>query len=472
MTDYSNYNGAPWYTYRTMIDRLEIDEDVTSIGDHAFYGCSRLTSIEIPDSVTSVGNGAFRGCSSLTSIEIPDRVTSIGSSAFSGCSGLETVRLNASKLESVYSSAFSGCSNLREIIVGSSVDVLTPDLFKNAGSGKKISFEGPNYFTLSDNFTEFDAKTYLGEDLSFLRAGHSYYVDENGAIYLVDNGIAYYLYSPMSNYIAPETIPTEAFDGTTYPVYSAKLPDVVKRDGDLIWMVYGDRLMILGECEIPNYSKTGAPWYAYREQIEEIVLADTITGIGNFAFNGFSQVTEIEIPRDAATVSTSAFRNCTSLRNFTVDPENTTFSEENGILYNADQTVLILCPPAKRSAREIPATVNTIGNYAFAYNDSLTGVTLPDALETIEANAFYDCDGLTSITIPGETVTVGENAFYDCDGLTTVRVTAADAEIGKNAFYDCDAVTAVTIDSQPLPSVRARSGAVMSYRSWMSVAKL
>lgn len=447
MEDY--YNGfTPWSSYKGDIDRAIIGEGITSIGDHAFSYCTSLTNVTIGDGVSSIGAEAFYGCSSLTSIEIPDGVTSIGSYAFSRCSALETIYLDASQMTSVGSGAFSGCSNLREIIIGPGVDVLTPVLFKTVGSGMKISFEGPNYFTLSDNFTESDAKTYLGEDLSFLRAGYSYYVDENGAIYLVDNGMAYYLYSPMSNYIAPQTIPTEAFDGTTRPVCSAKLPDVVKRDGDLIWMVYGDRLMILGECEIPNYSETGAPWYAYREQIEEIVLADTITGIGNFAFNSFSQVTEIEIPRDAATVSTSAFRNCTSLRNFTVDAENTAFSEENSILYNADQTVLILCPPAKRSAREIPATVTTIGNYAFAYNDSLTGVTLPDALETIEANAFYDCDGLTSVTIPGETVTVGENAFYDCDGLTTVRVTAADAEIGKNAFYDCDAVTAVTVTSQ------------------------
>ena len=433
---------------RSSLTSIDIPDSVTSVGNGAFRGCSSLTSIEIPEGVTAIPSYCFQDCSSLTSIEIPDSVTSIGNYAFRNCSALETIYLDASQMTSVGSSAFSGCSNLREIIIGSSVDVLSPALFKNAGSGKKISFEGPNYFTLGDDFTESDVKTYLDEDLSFLRAGSNYFVDENGAVYLVDNGIAYYMYSPMSNYIAPQTIPTEAFDGTTYPVYSAKLPDVVKRDGDLIWMVYGDRLMILGECEIPNYSETGAPWYSYRGDIEEIVLADTITGIGNFAFNGFGQVTEIEIPRDAAAVSTSAFRNCTSLRNFTVDAENTAFSEENGILYNADQTVLVLCPPAKRSAREIPATVTTIGNYAFAYNDSLTGVTLPDAMETIETNAFYDCDGLTSITIPGETVTVGENAFYDCDGLNTVRVTAADAEIGKNAFYDCDAVTAVTVTSQ------------------------
>lgn len=44
---------------------------VTSIGDKAFFGCTRLTSITIPDSVTSIGDGAFVDCSSLTSVTIP-----------------------------------------------------------------------------------------------------------------------------------------------------------------------------------------------------------------------------------------------------------------------------------------------------------------------------------------------------------------------------------------------------------------
>ena len=57
-----------------------IECSVTSIGDHAFYYCSSLTSIEIPNSVTSIGNWAFYGCSSLTSVEIPNSITSIGSS--------------------------------------------------------------------------------------------------------------------------------------------------------------------------------------------------------------------------------------------------------------------------------------------------------------------------------------------------------------------------------------------------------
>ena len=58
---------------------------VTSIGESAFYKCSRLTSVTIPNSVTSIGESAFYYCSFFTSVTIPNSVTSIGRDAFEDC---------------------------------------------------------------------------------------------------------------------------------------------------------------------------------------------------------------------------------------------------------------------------------------------------------------------------------------------------------------------------------------------------
>ena len=68
-----------------------IPNNVTSIGNYAFSGCSGLTSVTIPNSVTSIGSDAFSWCSGLTSVTIPNSVKSIGSDAFFSCSGLTTI---------------------------------------------------------------------------------------------------------------------------------------------------------------------------------------------------------------------------------------------------------------------------------------------------------------------------------------------------------------------------------------------
>ena len=66
-------------------------DNVTSIGNFAFYDCASLKSIDIPDTVTSIGDGAFEGCSSLERMTIPDTVTSIGKLAFCYCPELTDI---------------------------------------------------------------------------------------------------------------------------------------------------------------------------------------------------------------------------------------------------------------------------------------------------------------------------------------------------------------------------------------------
>ena len=70
---------------------MRFPDSVTSLGDSAFYRCTRLTSVTIPDSVTSIGHGAFIACTSLTSVTIPERVASIAEWAFVGCASLTSV---------------------------------------------------------------------------------------------------------------------------------------------------------------------------------------------------------------------------------------------------------------------------------------------------------------------------------------------------------------------------------------------
>jgi len=133
----------------TSLTNIDIPASVTSIGDAAFEDCSGLTSIlvadgntvydsrngcnaiietatntliagckntVIPNTVTSIGIGAFDGCTSLTSIDIPASVTSIDDAAFDGCTGLTSIEIPAS-VTSIGERAFIDCSNLSSVII-------------------------------------------------------------------------------------------------------------------------------------------------------------------------------------------------------------------------------------------------------------------------------------------------------------------------------------------------------------------
>ena len=78
---------------------LVIDNEITSIEDSAFYGCTSLTSVIIGNSVTSIGYDVFYKCTSLTSVVIPDSVTYIGGYAFSGCTSLTSVYYTGTEVE-------------------------------------------------------------------------------------------------------------------------------------------------------------------------------------------------------------------------------------------------------------------------------------------------------------------------------------------------------------------------------------
>ena len=83
-----------------------IPNNVASIGNGAFYGCSGLTSVTIPNSVTSIGIYAFYDCSGLTSVTIGNGVKSIAKKTFSGCSSLTDVYCYAEGVPTTGEDAF------------------------------------------------------------------------------------------------------------------------------------------------------------------------------------------------------------------------------------------------------------------------------------------------------------------------------------------------------------------------------
>ena len=97
----------------------------------------------------------------------------------------------------------------------------------------------------------------------------------------------------------------------------------------------------------------------------------------------------------------------------------------------------------------IPNSVTSIGEYAFRWCVGLTSFTIPNSVTTIGNRAFYECTGLTSITIPNSVTSIEEATFNGCSGLTTVTIPNSVTNISGGAFYDCDISTVIVLIENP-----------------------
>ena len=125
---YSSSTDNRNYVYQNSVQKIEIGNGVTSIGQYAFYTCYSLASITMPDGVTSIGQYAFSVCKSLASITMPDGVTSIGQYAFSQCDSLESITM-PDGVTSIEQSAFNDCDSLASITMPNSVTSIEQSAF-------------------------------------------------------------------------------------------------------------------------------------------------------------------------------------------------------------------------------------------------------------------------------------------------------------------------------------------------------
>ena len=109
----------------TNLKEVVIPESVTTIENHAFFGCASLEKINLPAGLTEISNSLLGGCTVLSEITIPDGVTAIGDSAFQKCASLTEIVLPQG-LKRIDGYVFLGCTGL------SYIDI--PDGLETAGN--------------------------------------------------------------------------------------------------------------------------------------------------------------------------------------------------------------------------------------------------------------------------------------------------------------------------------------------------
>jgi BspA type Leucine rich repeat region (6 copies) len=199
--------------------------------------------------------------------------------------------------------------------------------------------------------------------------------------------------------------------------------------------------------------------------IPSTIYGWTVTGIDDYAFNGFyspPNVTSITIPDTVTWIGYRSFWECTTLTNVMMGNGVVSLGDEEfEDCYNLT-SVTLSTNLANIGAYDfygtilgsitIPNSVTNISDEAFYSCSTLTNVILGNNVSNIGGGAFLGCSGLTQITLPNDLGSVGSEAFYGCSGLHGIAIPDSVTNIGSAAFQDCSGLTNLTIGTN-VPSI-------------------
>lgn len=462
---------------------VTIPEGVTCIGDAAFMGCRRLSSVMIPSSVTNIGESAFYNCDGLTCVTIPGSVTSIGYEAFRNCSGLVVVHVgNDGDVEAV-----------RRMFAASGFDVsgVTFDYVDNPVGELNVVVTNTVTYLGLEGVTNTNVTEFTTNDLPLAlgpveREGHQFvgWSPDDGVIaegtmsnvtftanwerksYVItfETGVELSVqparrqwHEPMDNLPVLE-FPNRQFvgwvtcaDGASEVVTASML---VERDVTLYakWRrscvvdgrewIYDDVLGCVGICPIHIVGDVAVP-----EQLDGL----PVRNIPEVCFANSSNLVSIAIPASITNIGAYAFYNCVNLK-------DVVFNE--GLISIGDGAFA-----SCESLRELsmPTTVRTLGSrYAFSNAEAVV-IEFEEHWE--ETNSVVECGIIERSTYRGcrSTKKVGRGVFEGCTSLQGILLNEGLERIGAGAFKDCKSLKVLGV---PEDVTQIGGGAEFCSETW------
>ena len=238
--------------------------------------------------------------------------------------------------------------------------------------------------------------------------------------------------------------------------------------------------------EAMNYGE--APWCDYSKTIQNVVVEEGITKIGDGLFYNCMILSEVSLPETLTEIGGNAFYNCTAIVEVSI-PDSVTkigdgafykcvnlddvkmsknirsvgacaFDEigkatdyiegENACTYIDNVLISYI------SDNYYEGTVTTFkvlngtrvisdGAFSDAYESGITKIILPDSVVSIGEEAFLELKTLERIVLPDSLEIIGDYAFWGCESLKEISIPESIEFIGEQAFFKCSSLGIISL---------------------------
>ena len=397
-------------------------EKVTTIGEKVFTQKTGLTEITIGKNVTEIGSFAFNGCTNLEKVTFADGGTEglvISNEAFANCSKLTEVNLPV-RLVSISAGAFRSCRAITEIVIPEGVESIGAEAFQWCSSLVRVSLPK----TLSSlGYTESGSELYMYV-FRYCNALEEINVASDNASFYSDNGVLYGKTEGVVTDLYPVPVNNSGVDGVvTIPATLTKVwAEAFKENTGLLKVDFGN---VTGNVEF------GAEVFYNCKNLTEVVLPDGIELIGKYMFYQCNSLTEITIPNTVKAMEQQAFYYCSQLSKVTFAEGN----DSNGLILTGGvygsqygtsyYPVFDRCDNLTQIA--FPKRLETLGAYALC-STNISQITFSEGGLLTEIGQYaLRMSGISSVVIPASVVTIGDYAFSRCTNLTSVTFAADGA---------------------------------------------